>query len=57
MFVPSYHSDDVAVKIENDIFDHNEIIVFDTQIPHSAWNRTDQWWISIRLCVLKSAFN
>lgn len=57
MFVPSYSPNEVAVKIENDIFDHAEIIVFDAQIPHSAWNKTNQWWVSIRLCVLKSAFD
>jgi hypothetical protein len=54
MFVPSYDADKVAVKIEDDVFDHKEIIIFDTQIPHSAWNRTDQWWVSIRLSVLKT---
>lgn len=54
MFVPSYNTTEVAVKVENDIFNHEEIIVFDTQIPHSAWNKTDQWWVSIRLSVLKT---
>lgn len=54
MFVPSFDSTKVAVKIENDIFDHKEIIIFDAQIPHSAWNSTDNWWVSIRLSVLKS---
>lgn len=53
LFVPSYDKDLVAVKIGNQIFDHREILFFDTQIPHSAWNWTDEWWISIRLSVDK----
>lgn len=56
MFVPSYNIEKVAVKIGDDIFSHKDIIIFDTQIPHSAWNQTDQWWISIRLAVLNTAF-
>jgi hypothetical protein len=56
MFVPSYDTEKVAVKIGDNVVSHNNIIIFDTQIPHSAWNRTDHWWISIRLAVLKTAF-
>ena len=53
IFVPSFDPDKVAVKIENKIYNHSDIIIFDTQIPHSAWNWTDSWWISIRLAVYK----
>jgi hypothetical protein len=56
IFVPSYDPDKVAVKIDDKIFDHTDIIIFDTQIPHSAWNWTDDWWISIRLSVDKKIF-
>lgn len=56
MFVPSYDADKVAVKVGDDIYDHKDIIVFDTQIPHSGWNWTDEWWVSIRLAVYKKGF-
>ena len=56
MFVPSYDDSKVAVKVGNTVYDHKETIVFDTQIPHSAWNWTDEWWVSIRLAVCKSVF-
>lgn len=54
MFVPSYDANEVAVKIEDEVHSHKEIITFDTQIPHSAWNWTDEWWVSIRLAVSKN---
>ena len=56
MFVPSYDASKVAVKVGDTVYDHKETIVFDTQIPHSAWNWTDEWWVSIRLAVSKTAF-
>lgn len=57
MFVPSFDTNKVGVKVGDDIYNHEDTIVFDTQIPHSAWNWTDDWWVSLRLSVLKSAFN
>ena len=51
MFVPSFNSKEVAVKVGNVINNHSDIILFDTQIPHSAWNWTDEWWVSIRVAV------
>jgi hypothetical protein len=33
---------------------HRDVIVFDTQIPHSAWNWTNEWWVSVRLSILKN---
>lgn len=54
MFVPSYDVNEVAVKIEDEVHAHNDVIIFDTQIPHSAWNWTDEWWVSIRLAVSKT---
>lgn len=55
MFVPSYDASKVAVKVGETVYDHKETIIFDTQIPHSAWNWTDEWWVSIRLAVSKPA--
>jgi len=54
MFVPSYDANEVAVKIEDEVHTHKDVIVFDTQIPHSAWNWTDEWWVSVRLSILKN---
>lgn len=54
MFVPSTDPTKVAVKVGDDIYNHSDIIIFDTQIPHSGWNWTDEWWVSIRLAVYKS---
>lgn len=54
MFVPSTDPTKVAVKVGDDIYNHSDIIIFDTQIPHSGWNWTDKWWVSIRLAVYKS---
>lgn len=56
LFVPSLDPSKVAVKIGNTVYNHKETIIFDTQIPHSAWNWTNEWWVSIRLAVCKSAF-
>ena len=56
MFVPSYDANKVAVKVGDTVYNHKETIIFDTQIPHSAWNWTDEWWVSIRLAVSKTAF-
>lgn len=57
MFVPSYDADKVAVKVDNKIYNHKDIIVFNAQVPHSAWNWTNEWWISIRLAVYKHTFH
>ena len=54
MFVPSYNAEKIAVKVGDTIYDHTDTIVFDTQIPHSAWNWTDEWWISLRVAVQKN---
>lgn len=56
IFVPSQDPSKVAVKVGDTVYDHKDTIIFDTQIPHSAWNWTDDWWVSIRLAVYKSAF-
>lgn len=56
VFVPSKDTSKVAVKVGNTVYSHKDTIIFDTQIPHSAWNWTDKWWVSIRLAVCKSVF-
>lgn len=54
IFVPTTDASKVAVKVGDIVHSHKEIIIFDTQIPHSAWNWTDEWWVSIRLAVYKT---
>ncbi len=56
--VPSENSDLLGVQIETDICKHKSglAIIFDTQIPHHAWNNTSEWWISLRLSILKNQF-
>ena len=56
MFIPSLDKTKIGVKVGDEIYNHKETITFDTQIPHSAWNWTDDWWVSIRLAVSKTAF-
>lgn len=51
--IPSFDKNKVAVKVGDTVFDHSDYIIFDPQIPHSAWNRTDDWWISVRLAIKK----
>ncbi len=57
LYVPSYDKDLIGVKVGDTVYSHKDTIVFDAQIPHLAWNKTDEWWISVRLSILKSAFN
>ena len=54
MFVPSLDQSKLGVKVGDKIFNHKNTIIFDTQIPHSAWNWTDNWWVSVRLSVDKT---
>jgi hypothetical protein len=57
--VPSNDASIVGLQIDKEIYNHTygKAIVFDTQIPHSAWNNSDKWWLSLRLSVLKEFFN
>jgi hypothetical protein len=57
--VPSDDSNIIGVQIDKEIYNHTygKAIVFDTQIPHCAWNNSDKWWLSVRLSVLKEFFN
>ena len=56
--VPSLDSNLIGVEIDNITYSHSEnnAIVFDTQLPHAAWNKTDDWWISLKFSVKKSFF-
>ncbi len=56
--VPSIDLRMIGVQVGNEIYNHmcGKAIVFDTQIPHSAYNNTDQWWLSLRLSILKEKF-
>jgi len=57
--VPNDDASIVGLQIDKEIYNHTygKAIVFDTQIPHSAWNNSDKWWLSLRLSVLKEFFN
>jgi hypothetical protein len=57
--VPSEDPNIVGVKINDDIYKHavNHAIVFDTQIPHCAWNYSDEWWLAIKFYIKKEFFN
>lgn len=48
----------IGIEIENNIYTHenDQAIIFDTQVPHSGWNKTDQWWISLKLYIEKDYF-
>ena len=48
----------VGMKIGDNIYTHTQgtSIIFDTQIPHSAWNKTDDWWVTLRLSTKKEFF-
>ena len=55
MYVPSFDPNKVGILVGDNYYDHKETVIFDTQIPHSAWNYTDDWWVSLRLNVKKAA--
>lgn len=48
----------IGLEIDNQtcIPEEGESIIFDTQLPHKAWNDTDTWWISLRLNIKKEFF-
>ena len=58
VYVPSNDIDLLGVQIGNDIYTHSSEtpIIFDTQIPHCAWNRTNDQWTCLRLRVQKTFF-
>lgn len=55
IYVPSFDPNKVGILVGDNYYDHKETVIFDTQIPHSAWNYTDDWWVSLRLNVKKAA--
>ena len=57
--VPSDDPNLLAVEVDKCIYTHDnkKSIIFDTQIPHSAWNNTDEWWVILKLYIKKECFN
>lgn len=57
--VPSDDSNIVGAKIGNDIYNNKDgqALIFDYQVPHSAWNKTDKWWLGIIFYINKESFN
>lgn len=58
VIVPSTDFKMLGVQINNQLYNHmfGKAIVFDTQNPHSAYNNTTDWWLSLRLSILKEKF-
>lgn len=49
--VPSTDISQIGLRVNNEVIGHKSqhAVVFDAQIPHEAWNNTDDWWIAIVL--------
>lgn len=56
--VPSSDPKSIGLEIDGGIYTHSygTAIVFDTQVPHSAWNNTDKWWVCLRFRIKKESF-
>lgn len=59
LYVPSTDVEILGAKIDNEIHSHakGKAFVFDSQVPHSAWNNTNEWWLSILMYIKKDCFN
>lgn len=57
--VPSEDFEMVGAKIDKEVYNNapERALVFDYQIPHSAWNNTDEWWLGIIFYIDKEQFN
>ncbi|NBP59036.1 hypothetical protein EBU71_21305 [bacterium] len=57
--VPSNNIELLGIEIGNKKYsiEQNVPIIFDTQVPHHAWNNTKDWWVSLRLSTLKKFIN
>lgn len=49
--VPGSSADEVGIQIDSTVCRpaRGEALIFSPTIPHHAWNKTDQWWVSIVL--------
>jgi hypothetical protein len=58
VFIPSEDPNLLALQIDGKVTGNKvgESIVFNGQVPHSGWNRTDGWRITMFLFVKKWAF-
>lgn len=58
VIVPSSDQNLLALQSDDKVYNHSykQCIIFDTQIPHQAWNHTNQWWLMLRLSIKKEFF-
>jgi hypothetical protein len=47
--IPATDMDTLGVRIDKEYIGQKEAyaVVFDANIPHEAWNKTDKWWVGI----------
>lgn len=57
--VPSEESEMIGAKVDKEVYNNapGRALVFDYQVPHSAWNNTDDWWLGIIFYIDKEQFN
>jgi len=57
--VPSEDINDLGINIHTTDLNlkNNHAILFDANVPHNAWNKTNDWWISSILVVDKTYWN
>lgn len=58
VFVPSEDPEKIALKIDGVLVGNknDEAIVFDGQVPHEGYNRTNEWRVTMFCFVSKGAF-
>jgi hypothetical protein len=56
--VPSTDSKIVGIEVNGEVYCHGPKIdvTFDPQIPHQAWNHTNEWWTMLLLNIDKKFF-
>jgi hypothetical protein len=57
--VPSEEAEFVGAQVGKDVYNNanGRALIFDYQVPHSAWNNTDDWWLGIIFYINKECFN
>jgi hypothetical protein len=58
LFIPSEDPEKVALNIDGTVIGNKNdgAVIFDGQVPHSGYNKTDEWRITMFLFVKKEAF-
>lgn len=56
--VPSLDSKIVGIEVNGEVYCHGPKVdvTFDPQIPHQAWNHTNEWWTMLILNIEKKFF-